>query len=54
MNARLLLETRKNSTTVPAAAIQRGPQGTYVFVVKSDNTVDVRDVTVGFTQDNCP
>jgi multidrug efflux system membrane fusion protein len=37
---------------VPAAAIQRGPQGTYVFVVKSDNTVDVRPVTIGFTQDN--
>jgi multidrug efflux system membrane fusion protein len=52
VNARLLLETRKNSTTVPAAAIQRGPQGTYIFVVKSDNTVDVRDVTVSFTQDN--
>ena len=52
VNARLLLETRNNSTTVPAAAIQRGPQGTYVFLVKSDNTVDVRDVTVGFTQDN--
>jgi len=52
VNARLLLETRKNSTTVPAAAIQRGPQGTYIFVVKSDNTVDVRDVNVSFTQDN--
>ncbi len=52
VNARLLLETRKNSTTIPAAAIQRGPQGTYVFVVKSDNTVDVRDVNVSFTQDN--
>jgi multidrug efflux system membrane fusion protein len=52
VNARLLLETRKNSTTVPAAAIQRGPQGSYIFVVKSDNTVDVRDVTVSFTQDN--
>ena len=52
VNARLLLETRKNSTTVPAAAIQRGPRGTYVFAVKSDNTVDVRDVAVSFTQDN--
>jgi multidrug efflux system membrane fusion protein len=52
VNARLLLEVRKNSTAIPAAAIQRGPQGTYVFVVKSDNTVDVRQVTVGFTQDN--
>ena len=52
VNARLLLEVRKNSTAIPAAAIQRGPQGTYVFVVKSDNTVDVRPVTIGFTQDN--
>ena len=52
VNARLLLEVRKSSTVVPAAAIQRGPQGTYVFVAKSDNTVDVRPVTIGFTQDN--
>ena len=52
VNARLLLEVRKNSTAIPAAAIQRGPQGTYVFVVKSDNTVEVRPVTIGFTQDN--
>jgi len=52
VNIRLLLEIRKNSTAVPAAAIQRGPQGTYVFVAKSDNTVDVRPVTISFTQDN--
>ncbi len=52
VNIRLLLEVRKDSTVIPAAAIQRGPQGTYVFVAKSDNTVDVRPVTVAFTQDN--
>jgi len=52
VNIRLLLEIRKNSTVIPAAAIQRGPQGTYVFVVKSDNTVDIRPVTIAFTQDN--
>ena len=52
VNIRLLLDLRKNSTAVPAAAIQRGPQGTYVFAVKSDNTVDVRPVTIAFTQDN--
>ncbi|HTZ98015.1 MAG TPA: MdtA/MuxA family multidrug efflux RND transporter periplasmic adaptor subunit [Terriglobales bacterium] len=52
VNARLLLEVRKNSTVIPAAAVQRGPQGTYVFVVKSDNTVDIRPVTVAFTQEN--
>ena len=52
VNVRLLLETRKNSTVIPAAAIQRGPQGTYVFVVKPDKTVEVRPVTAPFTQNN--
>ena len=52
VNIHLLLNVRKDSTAVPAAAIQRGPQGTYLFVAKSDNTVDVRPVTVAFTQDN--
>ena len=31
---------------VPTAAVQRGPSGTYVYVVKDDNTVTVRPVTV--------
>jgi len=52
VNIRLLLNTEKNSTVIPAAAVQRGPQGTYVFVVKQDNTVDVRPVTIAFTQNN--
>jgi len=52
VNVRLLLETRKNSTVIPAAAIQRGPQGNYVFVVKADKTVEVRPVTAPFTQNN--
>ncbi len=34
VNARLLLETRKNGIVVPAAVIQRGPTGSYAFVVK--------------------
>jgi multidrug efflux system membrane fusion protein len=51
VNARLLLEIRKNSTVVPAAAIQRGPQGTYVFA-ESNNAAQIRPVTVAFTQDN--
>ncbi|HUK89106.1 MAG TPA: efflux RND transporter periplasmic adaptor subunit, partial [Blastocatellia bacterium] len=48
VNARLLLEVRHNSTVIPAAAIQRGPQGTYVFVVKPDKTVDIHPVTIAF------
>ena len=52
VNIRLLLEVRKNSTVIPAAAIQRGPQGTYVFAAKPDHTVEIRPVTIAFTQDN--
>jgi membrane fusion protein, multidrug efflux system len=52
VNVRLLLEVRKNSTVVPAAAIQRGPQGALTYVVKADKTVEVRPVTVAMTQGN--
>ncbi|HKF22157.1 MAG TPA: MdtA/MuxA family multidrug efflux RND transporter periplasmic adaptor subunit [Candidatus Angelobacter sp.] len=52
VNARLLLEVRKNSTVIPAAAVQRGPQGTYVFTVKADKTAEMRPVTVSFSQGN--
>jgi len=52
VNIRLLLETKKNSTVVPAAAIQRGPQGTYVFTLKPDKTVELRTVRLAFSQGN--
>ncbi len=50
VNVHLLLEVRKNNTVVPAAAIQRGPQGTYVFTVKPDKTADMRPVTISFSE----
>jgi membrane fusion protein, multidrug efflux system len=52
VNANLLLETRKNSTVVPTAAILRGPQGTFVYAMNSDKTVEDRQVTVSLTQGN--
>jgi len=53
VNAHLLLETRKGVTVIPAAAIQRGPQGgTFIYLVKPDKTVEVRPVKVAFTQEN--
>jgi multidrug efflux system membrane fusion protein len=47
VNARLELDVRKDATLVPEAAVQRGTQGTFVYVVKPDQTVEVRPVTVG-------
>jgi membrane fusion protein, multidrug efflux system len=52
VNIHLLLEVKKNNTVVPSAAIQRGPQGTYVFVVKPDKTAEMRNVTVTISQGN--
>jgi multidrug efflux system membrane fusion protein len=52
VNVRLLLETHKGTTVVPSVAIQTGPQGSFVFVIKPDKTVEVRPVTVSFTQNN--
>ena len=46
MNARLLLTTRKGGLVVPASVIQRGPQGSYAFVIKDDQSVEVRPVKV--------
>ena len=51
VNARLLLTTRENGIVVPASVIQRGPQGSYAFVIKDDQTVDVRPVKVSQTED---
>ena len=50
VNVRLLVEIRKDRILIPAVAIQRGPQGTYVYVVKEDQTADVRPVTVGIVE----
>ena len=50
VNADLLLETRKNSTVVPTAAVQRGPQGTFVYAMNPDKTVQDRAVTIALTQ----
>ena len=52
VNARLMVDTKKGAITIPSAAIQTGAQGTFVYVVKSDKTVDVRPISVGITQGN--
>jgi multidrug efflux pump subunit AcrA (membrane-fusion protein) len=49
VNARLLIETRRGATVVPTAAIQQSPQGSFVYVVRPDRTVGVRQVGVGVT-----
>lgn len=50
VNARLLLDTKRGTTLVPTAAIQRSPRGTFVYLVKADQTVTVRPVRLGPTE----
>jgi membrane fusion protein, multidrug efflux system len=47
VNVRLLVETLKDVVVVPTGAVQRGPRGTFVYVVKDDNTAAMRPVTIG-------
>jgi membrane fusion protein, multidrug efflux system len=46
VNVRLLVRTLQQVVTVPGTAIQRGPDGMYVYVIKPDSTVAVQPVTV--------
>src|SRR3984957_10685385 len=50
VNARLLLDTKRNAILVPAAAVQHGSQGAFVYVVKPDKTAETRTVTPGITE----
>jgi multidrug efflux system membrane fusion protein len=47
VNARLLVEMQKGAIAVPTSSIQRGAPGTFVYVIKDDNTVTVRPVKTG-------
>jgi multidrug efflux system membrane fusion protein len=47
VNARLLVDTRKNAITVPNAAIQRGPKGPFVWVVSEKKTAVARSIAMG-------
>ena len=49
VNIRLLLDTLHNQIYVPAASIQHGAQGTYVYVVDKDRVANMRTVTTGVT-----
>jgi multidrug efflux system membrane fusion protein len=50
VNARLMVDVRRHSMTIPAAAVQHGAQGTYVYVLQPDQTVDMRPVAVALTE----
>ncbi len=50
VNGRLLVETRPQAIVVPSAAVQRGPDSMFAYVLKSDSTVELRKITTGPTE----
>jgi membrane fusion protein, multidrug efflux system len=51
VNVRLRVQTVKGALTIPPVAVQRGPQGTYVYLVKPDSTVERRPIALGHQDD---
>ena len=49
VKARMLVETRKDAIVIPSVAVQRGPQGTFVYIVAADKTAQMKPVTVSLT-----
>lgn len=50
VKARLTLGVEKNAVVVPSSVVQRGPQGSFAYVVAKDQTVSVRAIEIAFTQ----
>jgi multidrug efflux system membrane fusion protein len=50
VNVRMLLDVDRDATVIPTSAVERGQQGSYVYVVQPDNTVASRPVTLGTTE----
>jgi multidrug efflux system membrane fusion protein len=51
LDVRLILETKKDAIILPSQAVQIGQDGSYVYVVKSDQTVELRKVKTGQKED---
>lgn len=49
VKARMLIDTRKDAIVIPNVAIQRGPQGTFVYIVGQDKVAQMRPVTTSLT-----
>ncbi|HKM99322.1 MAG TPA: MdtA/MuxA family multidrug efflux RND transporter periplasmic adaptor subunit [Candidatus Binataceae bacterium] len=50
VNAKLLVDTKRNAVLIPTAGLQRSSQGAFVYVIKPDQTVEMRMVTVAASQ----
>ena len=47
VNVRVLAQTRRQVLTIPTSALQRGPDGLFTYLVQSDSTIKVADLSAG-------
>jgi membrane fusion protein, multidrug efflux system len=52
VNARLLLETRRNVVVIPSGTVQRGPQGLFVWIVDAKDVAEPRPIETGAAAGN--
>jgi multidrug efflux system membrane fusion protein len=52
VNIRLFLNVRKNAIVIPSAVIQSGAQGSFAYVIGSDNKAEVRPIQADFSEGN--
>lgn len=52
INIKLRLETKKNAVLIPAASVQHGKSGAFVYLVQDDKTVKVQNVTLGVSEND--
>jgi multidrug efflux system membrane fusion protein len=52
VNVRLLVDVQKDVVLAPTSAVQRGPAFTFVYVLKSDSTVELRKIQLGASEGN--
>ena len=52
VNAKLLVDIKKNVVVLPSTAIQRSPTQTFTYIIKPDNTVEVRNIQTGSSEND--
>jgi multidrug efflux system membrane fusion protein len=52
VTARVLVQMHKQALTIPAAALQRGPDGMFAYVIDANSTVSVRALKVTLLDEN--
>jgi membrane fusion protein, multidrug efflux system len=50
VNAHLVLSTKRKAITVPAQTVMQGPDGAYAYLIKPDDTVERRNISIAMTQ----